>query len=146
MNGTVRPPGIEPKILIAFLIAFFPVVISTVVGLRSLEIEKLYLARSMGASELQMFFKIKLPNAMPSVFAGLKLSITAAVIGAIVGEYIGADKGIGRVLLEANGNMETELLFAGIVLLSITGVVLFLIIDGLERVMIRWHVSQRLGE
>ncbi len=138
--------GIEPKILIAFLIAFFPVVISTVVGLRSLEIEKLYLARSMGASELQMFFKIKLPNAMPSVFAGLKLSITAAVIGAIVGEYIGADKGIGRVLLEANGNMETELLFAGIVLLSITGVVLFLIIDGLERVMIRWHVSQRLGE
>jgi NitT/TauT family transport system permease protein len=138
--------GIEPKILIAFLIAFFPVVISTVVGLRSLEIEKLYLARSMGASELQMFFKIKLPNAMPNVFAGLKLSITAAVIGAIVGEYIGADRGIGRVLLEANGDMETELLFAGIVLLSITGVILFLIIDGLERVMIRWHVSQRLRE
>ncbi len=100
----------------------------------------------MGASELQMFFKIKLPNAMPSVFAGFKLSITAAVIGAIVGEYIGADRGIGRVLLEANGDMETELLFAGIVLLSITGVILFLIIDGLERVMIRWHVSQRIGE
>ena len=138
--------GIEPKILIAFLIAFFPVVISTVVGLRSVEVEKLYLARSMGASELQMFFKIKLPNAMPSVFAGFKLSITAAVIGAIVGEYIGADKGIGRVLLEANGDMDTELLFAGIVLLSITGVILFLIIDGLERVMIRWHVSQRIGE
>ena len=138
--------GIEPKILIAFLIAFFPVVISTVVGLRSVEVEKLYLARSMGASEIQMFFKIKLPNAMPSVFAGFKLSITAAVIGAIVGEYIGADRGIGRVLLEANGDMETELLFAGIVLLSITGVILFLIIDGLERVMIRWHVSQRTGE
>ena len=68
------------------------------------------------------------------------------MIGAIVGEYIGADRGIGRVLLEANGDMETELLFAGIVLLSITGVILFLIIDGLERVMIRWHVSQRTGE
>ncbi len=138
--------GIEPKIFVAFLIAFFPMVISTTVGLRSVEIEKLYLARSMGASAFQAFYKIKLPNAMPSVFAGLKLSITGAVIGAIVGEFIGADKGMGRVLLEANGEMETDVLFAGIALLSITGVILFLIIDGLERVVVRWHVSQRIRE
>ncbi len=136
--------GIEPKILVAFLIAFFPMVISTVVGLRSIEVEKIYLARSMGASAVQTFFKIKLPNAMPSIFGGLKLSITAAVIGAIVGEFIGADQGIGRVLLIANGELETDLLFAGIFLLSVTGVVLFLIIDGFERVVVRWHVSQRL--
>lgn len=136
--------GIEPKILVAFLIAFFPMVISTVVGLRSVEAEKLYLARSMGANAMQTFFKIKLPTAMPSIFAGLKLSITAAVIGAIVGEFIGADQGIGRVLLIANGELETALLFAGIALLSVTGVVLFLIVDGLERVVVRWHVSQRL--
>lgn len=136
--------GIEPKILVAFLIAFFPMVISTVVGLRSIEVEKLYLARSMGASAAQTFFKIKLPNAMPSIFGGLKLSITAAVIGAIVGEFIGADQGIGRVLLIANGELETDLLFAGIFLLSVTGVVLFLIVDGFERVVVRWHVSQRL--
>lgn len=138
--------GIEPKIFIAFLIAFFPMVISTAVGLRSVEIEKLYLARSMGASAFQAFYKIKLPHAMPSVFAGLKLAITGAVIGAIVGEFIGADKGMGRVLLEANGEMETDVLFAGIALLSITGVILFLIIDGLERVVVRWHVSQRIRE
>ena len=136
--------GIEPKILVAFLIAFFPMVISTVIGLRSIEVEKLYLARSMGASGLQTFLKIKLPNAMPTIFGGLKLSITAAVIGAIVGEFIGADKGIGRVLLIANGELETDLLFAGILLLSVTGVILFLIIDGLERWTIRWHVSQRV--
>jgi NitT/TauT family transport system permease protein len=136
--------GIEPKILVAFLIAFFPMVISTVVGLRSIEVEKLYLARSMGASAIQTFFKIKLPHAMPSIFGGLKLSITAAVIGAIVGEFIGADQGIGRVLLIANGELETDLLFAGIFLLSVTGVVLFLIVDGFERFVVRWHVSQRL--
>lgn len=138
--------GIEPKIFVAFLIAFFPMVISTAVGLRSVEIEKLYLARSMGATAFQAFCKIKLPHAMPSVFAGLKLAITGAVIGAIVGEFIGADKGMGRVLLEANGEMETDVLFAGIALLSITGVLLFLIIDGLERVVVRWHVSQRIRE
>jgi len=138
--------GIEPKIFVAFLIAFFPMVISTAVGLRSVEIEKLYLARSMGASAFQVFCKIKLPHAMPSVFAGLKLAITGAVIGAIVGEFIGADKGMGRVLLEANGEMETDVLFAGIALLSITGVLLFLMIDGLERVVVRWHVSQRIRE
>ena len=136
--------GITPKILVAFLIAFFPVVISTAIGLRSVEIPKLYLARSMGASTLQVFFKIRLPNAMPSIFGGLKLAITAAVIGAIVGEFIGADQGIGRVLLIANGNLKTDTLFAGIVLLSITGVVLFLIVDVLERVVVRWHVSQRM--
>lgn len=136
--------GITPKILVAFLIAFFPMVISTAIGLRSVEIPKLYLARSMGASTLQVFFRIRLPHAMPSIFAGLKLAITAAVIGAIVGEFIGADSGIGRILLIANGNLKTDTLFAGIVLLSITGVVLFLIVEILERVVVRWHVSQRV--
>lgn len=136
--------GITPKILVAFLIAFFPMVISTAIGLRSVEIPKLYLARSMGATTLQIFFKIRLPHALPSIFAGLKLAITAAVIGAIVGEFIGADQGIGRILQIANGNLQTDTLFAGIFLLSMTGVILFLIVEGLERVAIRWHVSQRV--
>lgn len=136
--------GITPKILIAFLIAFFPMVISTVVGLRSIDVNKLYLARSMGASAFQTFFKIRLPNAMPSIFGGLKLSITAAVIGAIVGEFIGADRGLGRVLLIANGELETALLFSAITVLSVIGVIMFLTVDILERVVIRWHVSQRI--
>lgn len=136
--------GITPKILIAFLIAFFPMVISTVVGLRSIDVNKLHLARSMGASAFQTFFKIRLPNAMPSIFGGLKLSITAAVIGAIVGEFIGADRGLGRVLLIANGELETELLFSAIIVLSVIGVIMFLTVDILERFVIRWHVSQRI--
>ncbi|MBM3504607.1 MAG: ABC transporter permease [Alphaproteobacteria bacterium] len=136
--------GITPKILIAFLISFFPIIISTVIGLRSIDLLKLHLARSMGASPAQVFFRFRLPNAMPAIFGGLKLSITAAVIGAIVGEFIGSDKGIGRILLIANGNLDTDVLFAGILILSIVGVVLFLIIDVIERIVIRWHVSQRL--
>lgn len=135
--------GITPKIIVAFLIAFFPVVVDTVVGLRSVEIEKLYLARSMGASPLQTFFKIRLPHAMPNVFGGLKLAITFAVTGAIVGEFIGADRGLGRVLLVANGNLDTPLLFAAVTLLSIIGISLFLIVEVIERFTIRWHVSQR---
>ena len=135
--------GLAPKVLIAFLLSFFPMVVNTVVGLRAIEIGKLHLARSMGATASQIFFRFRLPRAMPNIFAGLKLSVTAAVIGAIVGEFIGADEGMGRVLLVANGNLETAKLFAGIVLLSAVGIALFLIIAALEKIVIRWHVSQR---
>jgi NitT/TauT family transport system permease protein len=100
----------------------------------------------MGASAVQVFFLFRLPRAMPSIFAGLKLSITSAVIGAIVGEFIGADRGIGRLLLIANGNLETATLFAAILLLSLTGVALFLIVAMAERIVISWHVSQQVLE
>lgn len=136
--------GLMPKILVVFLIAFFPVVIDSVIGLRSLEVEKIYLARSMGASPLKTFLKIRLPNALPSIFGGLKLAITFSVIGAIIAEFIGADRGIGRVLLIANGNLDTELLFAGVAMLTVAGILLFLAIDVLERLMIPWHVSRRV--
>src|SRR5882757_3198890 len=86
--------GLFPKVLIAFLIAFFPVVISTVVGLSSIEPEKIYLARSMGLGPTSTFFKIRLPNALPSIFAGLKISITLAVVGAVVGEFVGGEAGL----------------------------------------------------
>jgi len=135
--------GMMPKVLMAFLIAFFPMVINTAMGLRGIEVSKLQLARSMGASKLQTFFKIRLPHAMPSIFTGLKLSITSAMIGAIVGEFIGSDEGVGRVLLIANGNLQTDLMFAAVVLLSLAGVILFLAIEAIERVVLHWHVSQR---
>jgi NitT/TauT family transport system permease protein len=136
--------GISSKVLIAFLIAFFPVVIDAVVGLRSVEPEKLYVARSMGANAWQLFWKVRLPKALPSLFGGLKVSITLAVVGAIVGEFIAAERGIGRVLLTANGNMDSELLFAGIIVLTVLGVLLFLAIDLLERWLLPWHVSRRM--
>ncbi len=135
--------GLMPKVLIAFLIAFFPVVINTAMGLASLEREKVYLARSMGLGPFSTFFKIQLPNALPSIFAGLKISITFAVVGAVVGEFVGGQGGLGYLLLIANGNMDTALLFAGIVALTILGVVLFLLIGLLERWILSPHTVER---
>jgi NitT/TauT family transport system permease protein len=135
--------GLLPKVLIAFLIAFFPVVINTAMGLASLEREKIYLAQSMGFGPVATFFKIQLPNAMPSIFAGLKISITFAVVGAVVGEFVGGQGGLGYLLLIANGNMDTALLFAGIVALTVLGVVLFLLIGLVERLVLPPHAVER---
>lgn len=136
--------GLFPKVLVAFLIAFFPVVIDTVLGLRSVEPEMFHLARSMGASETKVFLKIRLPNALPSIFAGLKVAVTLAVVGAIVGEFIQADRGLGYALLQANAMLNTKVSFATIVILAVIGTVLFLVVDWIERLLIPWHASRRL--
>jgi len=135
--------GLLPKVLIAFLIAFFPVVINTAMGLAALEREKIYLARSMGLGPIATFFKIQLPNALPSIFAGFKISITFAVVGAVVGEFVGGQGGLGYLLLIANGNMDTALLFAGIVALTLLGIVFFALIGLLERLVLPPHAVER---
>jgi NitT/TauT family transport system permease protein len=129
-----------PKVLIAFLIAFFPVVINTAVGLAAIEPEKIQLARSMGLNAIDTFFKIRLPDALPSIFGGLKISITLAVVGAVVGEFVGGDAGLGYLLMVANGSMDTQLLFAGIVCLTVLGVVLFGLVELAERLAIPRHI------
>src|SRR5882757_939060 len=128
--------GLIPKVLVAFLIAFFPIVISTAVGLALIEQEKTYLARSMGLGAAATFFKIRLPNALPSIFAGLKISITLAVVGAVVGEFVGGEAGLGYMLMVANGSMDTPLLFAGLIALTIQGVVLYALVEWAERLAI----------
>lgn len=131
--------GLLPKVLIAFLIAFFPVVINTAMGLSAIEREKIYLAQSMGLSPYKTFLKIRLPNALPSIFAGLKISITLAVVGAVVGEFVGGDAGLGYLLMVANGSMDTTLLFAGLIALTFLGVVFFAIIGIVERLVLPAH-------
>jgi NitT/TauT family transport system permease protein len=135
--------GMFPKVLVAFLIAFFPIVIDTVVGLRSVEPEMLHLARSMGASRTKVFLKIRFPNALPNVFGGLKVAVTLAVVGAIVGEFIQADRGLGYALLQANAMLNTKLSFATILILALIGVALFVLVDWIERALIPWHASRR---
>ncbi len=134
--------GLLPKVLIAFLVAFFPIVINTAMGLASIEREKIYLAQSMGLGRLATFFKIQLPNALPSIFAGLKISITLAVVGAVVGEFVAGQAGLGYLLLLANGNMDTALLFAGIVALTVLGVVFFALIGLVERMVLPPHTIE----
>ena len=135
--------GIFPKVLVAFLIAFFPVVIDTVAGLRSVEPEMLHLARSMGASERRVFLKIRLPNALPNIFAGLKVAVTLAVVGAIVGEFIQADRGLGYALQQATAVLDTTLGFAVIVILAVIGIVLFAAVEALERWATPWAPARR---
>jgi NitT/TauT family transport system permease protein len=135
--------GMLSKVLITFLMAFFPIVIAAVVGLQATEIEKLHVARAAGASRFQLFWLVRLPNALPAIFGGMKVSITLAVVGALVGEFVAAENGVGRLLLSASGNMDTELLFAGIFALVVMGVVLFLVMEVLEKLALPWHISQR---
>ena len=135
--------GLMSKVLIVFLVAFFPIVIDAIVGLESTETGKLYVARAAGATSWQLFWKVRLPNALPAIFGGMKVAITLAVVGAIVGDFIAAENGIGRLLLSANGNMDTELLFAALLALVAAGIALFLLMEGLEKVALPWHISQR---
>lgn len=135
--------GMFPKVLVAFAIAIFPVVIDTVVGLRSVEPEMLHLARSMGARERKIFLKIRFPSALPNIFAGLKVAVTLAVVGAIVGEFIQADRGLGYALQQATAVLNTTLGFAVILILAVIGIVLFAAVEALERWATPWAPSRR---
>lgn len=136
--------GVTPKIYVAFLISFFPIVIDTAVGLRSMSSEMTDLARSMGATRWQIFSQFRLPTSLPYLFSGLKVAATLAVAGAVVGEYVGADKGLGYLLLVTNSNMQTALMFATIVALTMIGLVFFYIVEFLESLLIPWHVTHRV--
>jgi len=135
--------GMTTKLTVAFLLSFFPILIDTMIGLKSVETGKLLLARSMGAGAGAMFFKIRLPSALPNLFGGMKVASTLAVVGAIVGEFIGANAGLGNVLLIANSNYDMVMVFAGITYLTAVGMILFAVLDAIERWTIPWHVSHR---
>ena len=135
--------GIVPKVIAAFLLGFFPVVVATVQGFKSVEGDVIDLARSMGANPFKIFLKFRLPHALPAIFSGLKVSVTLAVVGAVVGEFVGSNSGLGYVLQKANGTFDLPLMFAALVILSMIGVLLFLVLELIERWLVPWHASQR---
>lgn len=135
--------GLFPKVLIAFSVAFFPIVVSTIAGMRSVDSDLNDLARSMQSSATKIFLKISLPYAMPQIFSGLKVAIAFATVGAVVGEWVGAESGLGYLLLSANANLDTTLLFAVLVALMIIGLALYYVVEIAERLMIPWHISVR---
>jgi len=124
--------GWGPKITLAFLISVFPIVISTVVGLQSLDKALVNLVRSMGANEWQTFYKLRLPAALPSIFGGFKVASGLAVIGAIIGEYVAAERGLGYLQLQANSRFDTALNFASVVAISVLGVALYFALTAIE--------------
>jgi len=136
--------GLAPKITVAVLMAFFPVVISGLAGLRSVDPEILQLTSTMGASRLKTFAKVMFPASLPQLLSGLKVAATLAVTGAVVGEFVGGNDGLGYVILQANGNIDTAMLFAALFIMSALGIVLFAIIQVAERFLIGWHASRRV--
>lgn len=135
--------GFLPKVLIATLIAFFPVVIDTVAGLRSIDPGYIHLARSMGASKVKIYRRLLLPNALPHMFAGFKVAMALAIVGAIVGEMVGSNNGLGYVLVVANGNLDMALVFAVLVWLVVVSLVLTGLIELAERLSIPWSRKSR---
>jgi NitT/TauT family transport system permease protein len=135
--------GIIPKVISAFLLGFFPVVVSAVQGFKSVDPDMVDLARAMQGSRFAVFRAVNLPHAMPAIFAGLKVSVTLAVVGAVVGEFVGSNSGIGYVLQRSIGTFDLPTMFAALVILALLGVVLFWLVDRIERLVIPWHVSQR---
>lgn len=129
--------GWAPKVMVAFLISFFPIVIATVVGLQSLNQNMVYLVRSMGANEWQTFCKVRLPAALPNIFGGFKVGAGLSVVGAIIGEYVASDRGLGYLQLTANAVFDTVLTFAALIMIIMIGVTLFFTINMLERLFVK---------
>jgi NitT/TauT family transport system permease protein len=127
------------KVAIAFLTAFFPMLVNSVVGFAQVENEMIDLAKTMGMSRWTEFKKIRVPNSVPYLFAGFKASIALAVIGAVVAEFVAGQKGLGYLIIVANNDMNSGLIFASIIVLSMMSLALFGIIVALERKLIPWR-------
>ena len=131
--------GIGPKLAIVALICFFPITVNVLDGLRSVEPELLKLMRSFGASRVQTLRKVELPTALPHFFSGLRVAATVSVIGAVFGEWAGADEGLGRLVLLGNNQLQTPRVYAGIVILTLMAVALFALVTLAERLACPWN-------
>jgi ABC-type nitrate/sulfonate/bicarbonate transport system permease component len=135
--------GIGPKLAIVALICFFPITVNLLDGLRSAPPELLKLTRSFGASRLRTLRAVELPASLPYLFSGLKIAATVSVIGAVFGEWAGADEGLGRLVLLGNNQLQTPRVYAGIVLLTLMAVALFALAALAERVACPWSREER---
>jgi NitT/TauT family transport system permease protein len=137
--------GLKSEILFVIVFTFFPIIVNTVTGLKSIDPDILQLARSMGATRWETLRKIRIPNALPSIFAGIKVSATLAPVGAVIGEFVASNYGLGHVLIQSVGNLETTLAFAAVVVISIFGIAIWYAAEWVERASIPWHACQRVG-
>ncbi len=135
--------GLLPKIIIVFLVCFFPVVLNAILAFGSLPEELTRFCRSTGAGWLKVFLKVRLPAALPQCFVGFKYAALNATVGATIAEFIGSDQGLGFYIQITTGNMRPDLAFAGIFLLTGLGLCLFGLVTLAERLLIPWHISVR---
>ena len=137
--------GVTPKVAVAVLLALFSIVVDTVLGLRSVDPDVLALSRISRAGWFREMVLIRMPGALPALFAGMKVAVSFALVGTIVGEFVGGSSGLGTVILVAQGQFDTTRVFAALVLLGLMGTVLFRAVEALERLSIPWHVSHRVS-
>lgn len=135
--------GLAPRVIIAALISFFPILVNAVTGLRSVNPDALAFLASLNASPFTIFLKLRLPSALPYLFTALKVSTPLALIGAVVAEWFSSTDGLGVVIFTANGRLDTPTLFAAVVVLAIMGVLLNVLISLAERRSLFWHESFR---
>jgi NitT/TauT family transport system permease protein len=136
--------GLTSKVLIVFLLSFFPVVVSAVQAFRSMDPDIMDLARITGASPTRMFFKVQVPHALPTLFTGFKVAAALASTAAVVAEFVSSDRGLGYLLVDYTNRFDTPGVFAAILVLSIMGLALYAAVEAIERLSIPWHVSQRI--
>lgn len=137
--------GIWPKVVVTILLVFFPVAITSAEGLMATDKNLLTLLRSVNASPMQVFWKVKVPQALPHVMSGLRIGITLAVVGAVVGEWVGASEGLGYLIISANSRLDSVLSFAAVSVLVAMGVVLFLVLELLGRLIAPWERQQQIS-
>ena len=135
--------GLASKVVNAALVAFFPLMVNTIVGLRSAEEDKVNLMKSLAATRTQIFWMLQLPNAMPYIFAGLEIAMIFALIGAIVAEFVGAQAGLGMLIQSMNFTMDVAGQFSVLLLLSLLGLLLNGIVIGVRRRVLFWDASQK---
>src|ERR1700704_345911 len=128
--------GIGPNMMMAFAICFFPIVLTTARGLKEVEPDLLDLVRTLKGSRWQVFTKIQLPNALPYIFAGMKVAAILAVAGAIVGEFLGSDRGLGYLMLQVQVTLDTAAMFMAVILITVIGMLLYALVLGLERLLV----------
>lgn len=131
--------GWEPKVAIAFLIAVFAIIVDTLHGLRSIPQDVLDVARVLKGRPLAVFFKVRLPGALPSILAGMKVAVSLSLVGAIVGEFVSSQKGLGYVIMSAQGTFDTVRVFAALMVLAVLGLLLYAMLVFLERVLTPWR-------
>lgn len=130
--------GALPKILVVFLVCFFPIIVSTATGLSSVQPATMDLIRSLSANQWQTFIKIRFPTAMPHIFVGLKIAITLAVIGAVIGEFVGSESGLGYLILVSSSQAQTPVAFAALVILTAMSIVLYYVVEFIEKLAVPW--------
>jgi putative hydroxymethylpyrimidine transport system permease protein len=135
--------GILPELIIVCLICFFPIIVNTVDGLASVDVDLLNLMRTMGAGRWRIFRDVEWPSALPYIFSGARVAVTYSVVGAIFGEWAGSYEGLGYVMTQKEGQFDTPALFAAMALLSMLGIGLFVIVIAAERLFIPWHHGER---